>query len=375
MTPSLSADPVIENFAKESQPVVAEVPATPISEPAKVEDPKTEAPVPVVQEEKKNEVAPIVENAKPDTAPVEIPKIVEATPIDMEKIFSEASNGKIKSAAELSKILQEHNEFKERIAQSPELDDYTIKLNSWIKKGHDPELFHKINKLPLDEMSAEETMKVSLSLANPTWTQEDVDLYVKDTYGLVSEGEEGYSEQKARVGKLRLQQDARTHEQNLRKLQEMTVYSNVDEQEAIKVEGTRQETWKQSLPKIVNDINVIPFPVDDKGAVFNWVPTPLQRQAVIAAVQSAVLNAPVAYDEQGIKSVTSLIQREFINQNINQIALSIAKQQKSADIKEAIVETHNPSGAITPVVDPPKIEKSRDDVIFDAAFATVSGRR
>lgn len=369
--PALS-DPAIESFALDSQRKV-EAPVTPVTEPVKVEVPALVPTATPQVEEKKTEIVS-ADAPKVDTAVVEAPK-VEALAIDMGKIFSDASNGKINSAEELSKILKEHDEFKERIAKSPELDDYTLKLNSWMKKGYDPELFHKIESLPLDKMSAEDKMKVSLSLANPEWSKDDVDLYVKHTYGLMSEDEEGYDAQNVRIGQLRLQQDARSHDQNLRKLQEMTVYSNVDEQEAIKVEGTRQETWKQSLPKLINDINVIPFTIDDKGTVFNYVPTPLQRQSVRNAVQNAILNAPVAYDEQGIKSVTNLIQKEFINQNINQIVRAAASQQKSIEIEKKIVESHNPSGMVTPLTTPPVVEKSKDDVIFDMAYATLSGKR
>lgn len=376
MAPSLSQDQTIESFANDSQSKV-EVQVAPVAEPMKtVEVPKVEVVAPVVaNEEKKTEVAGSATTAevKTPTSPlvVEEPKI-ETTPVlDMGKIFSEASGGKIKSAEELAKILKEHNEFKERIAQSPEFDDYAVKLNSWMKKGHDPKLFHQIHDLPLDEMSAEDKMKVSLSLDNPTWSKDDVDTYVKHTYGLMSEDEEGYNAQSVRIGKLKLEHDAKSHDAILRKLQEMTVYSNVDEQEAVKSEGVRKETWKQNLPKIVNDINTIPFTLDEKGTVFNYIPTPLQRQAVVNAVQNAVINAAVAYDEQGIKSVTSLIQKEFINQNINQIIRAVAVQQKSADIKQEIVHTHNPSGMTTPVAPAPVVEKSRDDILFDVMLASV----
>jgi len=217
-------------------------------------------------------------------------------------------------------------------------------------------------------------MKVGLAIQNPNWSEEDVNLFMKEKYGLLSPEEEGYNEQKVKVGKLMLDQDARTHDEGLRKLQEQTVYSNADEKEAYKAEGERQGQWKTNLPKLVNSINSIPFTLDDKGAVFNYIPTPLQRQAVVTEIEKAILNAPVAYDEAGIKLVTNHIKQQFINQNINEIVKAVANQQKSAVVEKKIIETHNPSKA--PAATTPVIEtKSADDTTLEAMDKLLGGNR
>src|SRR3990167_11422497 len=93
--------------------------ATPATDPVKTEEaPKVEAKV----EEPKAE------------APKEEPKAEAQPQIDLEKIFSEASNGSIKNADDLKKILEEYNTLSEKAKSSPELSEYTLKMDSWINK-------------------------------------------------------------------------------------------------------------------------------------------------------------------------------------------------------------------------------------------------
>ena len=362
MTPSIS-DPILNDIATADPSVRmgsgAYVPETPkeepkaeiATEPAKTEEaPKVEAKA----EEVKTE--PVKEEPKAESQPV----------IDMAKIFSEASNGKVNNAEELKKILEEYNTLSEKVKSSPELSEYTLKMDSWVKKGYEPELFHLVHDLPIDEMSADDQVKAYLKIQNPEWSEEDVNLYVKHTYNQLSEDEDGYNATTVKVGGLKLKQDSYQMAAELRKLQEATIFSNADEKEALRIEGERQTSWKSNLSNLANSLSKIPFPIDEKTS-FDFVPTQAQIQNAVKAVENAVMNAPVSYDDNGIKSVKELIKTTLINQNINDIIKAVSKQVSSMVTEKKIQETHNPSAAVpTPA---PVIEKSTEQTNYEKTEA------
>jgi len=365
MTPSISED--LQDIASVDSTVrtgtgayIPEVPAETVNQEApKAETPAVETPVaetPVAETPKTEEV-----KAEAKTEPI----------IDLAKIFSEASQGKITSAEELSKIIEENSALSEKVKNTPELGEYTLKMDAWMKKGHEPELFHLIHDLPLDDMSAEDKVKANLKIQNPEWSKDDIDLYVKHTYNQLTEEEEGYNVNTVKVGKLKLQQDSLAHETELRKLQEQTFYSDADEKEANRLEGERQSTWKTNLPSIASGITKLPFQLDEKNS-FEFAPTAAQVQKAVKAVESAIMNAPVGYDEAGVNSVKELIKNTIINQNINDIIRAATRQASSVVVEQKIKETHNPSGVAPAPA--PVISKSIDESNYEKVDSFFFGK-
>ena len=348
--PTPAADPKPEPTAAADPAPASDPEPTPNPEPSASADPAPNADPVDPNADPKDPAA----SAEPD--PAAEPDADPSPSIDITKILSEQSNGRITSKEDLEKILNERDEFKDRLDKSPVLDDYTTKLNAWRKEGYDTELFHVINDMPIDELSAEDKVKASLKLQNPEWDENDVNLFVKNKYGILDSEDDGYDESKVRYGKLQLDTDAKVADKELRELKDMTVYSEVDEQETLKQEGERQEQWKGGLPKISQEFKEVAFSLDkDNKQIFKYIPTPEQKARVMSAVQKAVINAPLAYNEEGVKAVNETIRKEFINQNINDIVRAAAKQAVSAQIEADIKKRNNPSGSQepTPVVPQP----------------------
>jgi len=348
--PTPAADPKPEPTAAADPAPASDPEPTPNPEPSASADPAPNADPVDPNADPKDPAA----SAEPD--PAAEPDADPSPSIDITKILSEQSNGRITSKEDLEKILNERDEFKDRLDKSPVLDDYTTKLNAWRKEGYDTELFHVINDMPIDELSAEDKVKASLKLQNPEWDENDVNLFVKNKYGILNPEDDGYDESKVRYGKLQLDTDAKVADKELRELKDMTVYSEVDEQETLKQEGERQEQWKGGLPKISQEFKEVAFSLDkDNKQIFKYIPTPEQKARVMSAVQKAVINAPLAYNEEGVKAVNETIRKEFINQNINDIVRAAAKQAVSAQIEADIKKRNNPSGSQepTPVVPQP----------------------
>jgi hypothetical protein len=337
------------------------------------EETKSETPAAQTEEVKSEtpaEVPVVAATETPKEAVAETPK-TETAPepqIDIQKILAEASGGKITSAEQLSKILEENTSLSEKVNSAPQVSEYAMKMEAWLKKGYEPELFHLVHDLPIDEMSADDTVKSYLKIQNPDWSEEDINLYVKHTYNQMSEEDEGYNSNTVRVGSLKLKQDSVKMASELRKLQDATIYSNADEKEAERMEGERQTTWKTNLSTL--SVSKIPFQIDEKNS-FDFVPNQAQIQNAMKTVEKAILNAPVNYDENGINAVKELIKNTIITQNINDIIRAASKQVSSIVTEQKIKETHNPS---TPESKPASvIEKSSDEKNFDKMDALFFG--
>lgn len=294
------------------------------------------------------------EPAKTDPPAVDPPAPTPDEGVDYAKYLQEKSGGRIASEEELTKIIQERDQLEEQLKNSPELDDYTLKLDAWRKKGYDVELFHTIHDMPIDELSAEDKVKASLKLQNPEWMEEDINLYLKNKYGILAPEDEGYDEAKSRYGKMQLDIDAKTADQELRSLQGMTAFSQEDEQAVYQAETDRQQAWTAGLPKLSENFKKITVALDAEGKqLFDFVPTQNQLNAVVNSLQKAVKNAPVAYDENGIKAVNDLFRKELRDQCFNEIVRAAATRMASLTKEANIQRTHNPSATAEPTPSPP----------------------
>ena len=369
MTPSTHSDPVLADVLDFQK-------STPPAEPAKVEPPvepaKVEPPAAAAEPAKAEPVVdpakePAKEPVAAEPAKVEPPK-AEEPKFDVAKYLETESKGVIKSTSDLERIIKERNDLEQKLKAAPVLGDYSVKLDSWIKKGNDPKLFHVIHDLPVDEMSAEQIVKAGLRLQNPSWSEEGIDMLVKDQYGLLTAEDEGYNEQKVKIGQMKLEQDSRGYLKDLKELQAMTHYSEEDNTVAIKAEDDRQTAWKTNLPKLVNDFSKISLPLDDKGTTMLDIAISVEERAAIAnSIQNQILNAPILYDENGIKAVSNAIRDHYITNNINKIASLIASNSRTAVVEEKIKVTHNPSGLppaeVTPLPTKDKAQESYEKTV------------
>lgn len=345
-----------DTLPKETPAAAVETPATPATPPVAT-PPVAETPAAATP-------------ATPETPASKETPVAEATPpaaetVDYTKYLQEKSGGRIATDEELTKIIQERDEFEQQLKNAPALDDYTLKLAAWREKGFDVELFHTIHDMPIDELSSEDKVKASLKLQNPEWMEEDINIYLKNKYGILAPEDEGYDEGKARYGKMQLDVDAKTADQELRNLQGMTAFSQEDEQAAFQAEGERQKAWATGLPKIATDFKKISLSLDVEGKhLFDYVPTQAQTLKVVQSLQKAIQNAAVAYDEKGIKAVNDLFRKEFIDQNFNEIVRAAAGKMATIQKEANIQRVHNPSAAAesTPVT---PAEKSLEETTVD----------
>jgi len=327
------------------EPTPTPVAATPTPAPA---TPATPAPTPAP------DPVPAASAPAPAAEPTPAEPATPAVPatdvsVDYAKYLQEKSGGRIASEDDLAKIIQERDQLEEQLKKSPELDDYTLKLAAWRQKGYDVDKFHLIHDLPIDELSSEDKVKASLKLQNPHWMEADLDLYLKQKYGILTPEEDGYDEAKARYGKMQLDVDAKSADQELRSLQELTAYSEEDEQAVFQAETERKQAWAVGLPKIATDFGKVTIALGEKGEhSFDYVPTDAQKLKVVQALQKAIQNAPVAYDEAGIKAVNDLFRKEFRDQNFNEIVRAAAAKMASIQKEANIQRVHNPSALADP---------------------------
>jgi len=236
-------------------------------------------------------------------------------------------------------------------------------------------LFHSIHDLPIDELSSEEKVKASLKLQNPEWMEGDIDLYLKNKYGILAPEDEGYDEGKARYGKMQLDVDAKTADQELRSLQGMTAFSQEDEQAAFQAEDDRQKAWATGLPKLADNFKKITVALDADGKqLFDFIPTDAQLQKVVKSLQNAIKNAPVAHDENGIKAVNDLFRKELRDQNFNEIVRAAAQKMATIQKEANIQRVHNPSAAAEPTPVKPEA-KTLEETTVDNMDKLMGGQQ
>ena len=332
------------------EPVVAPVIPTPEPTPAPVATPTAEPAA----------VAPIAEPTIP-AADVVIPpvqpdvvipsaaanqlEVLKEPEFDRAKYLDELSGGTVKSEDDLKKLLSEYKQA-QQVMQDPNYE-YAQKLSAWEKEGRPKELFHAVQSLKADELSVEDKVKLKLKLENPTFTKEDIDLFIKEEY---KQDTEVHSEQSIKVGLLRMQRDATAFTPELKKMQSMTVVNSDPAQrqrEFEQKETVRRDAWKQELPKLVDGFKSITVPLNNKEN-YEWKVTKEQSADLLKSLENIVQNAPVQLNEQGINAIKDIMQKEFYSKNINQIASGISTYIASKKTDEHIKAIHNPTGAVQP---------------------------
>ncbi len=359
-------DDLVNAMVKNSQPAapVETPPVTPPTTPV-AETPVVTPPVEVPADP--NAPATLETPAPPaaEIPPTEIPAPV----IDKNKILEEISKGSIKSEEDLNKFIEEYNKNKE-VTESEEYQE-TLKLRAWRDKGYPAELFTPIQEMDtqtIDELSVEDTLKIKMKFENPEFTEEDINLMINQEY---KQDADENKEVDIRAGKLRMQMAARGYKEQLRELKELAYVPTFENKQAEvqAAEEKRMSTWKSELPKLVTEFNEISIPLSDDGKdVFKWTLTKEQKTELQNELDRIVSNAPVQFDEQGIKALKNIMQEKFINKNINQISRAVAASVKSKLTEENIKKYNNPTGARPEATPPaPKVGKTNTELLREIA--------
>lgn len=357
---------VMDEWIKDPSFAVQEEAETPVPTPEPEKEISNEGDKPPVE---KTDAPEFVNTPKEEVvtpAPEATPEVVQTPEIDYGKILGEKSNGRIKSEEDLNKILTEYDQTQELL--NSDTYQYAAKLSAWEKAGHPKELFAPIQELTTDEIKAldpRDLLSLKMKFENPKWTEEDIELLINEEYKQVPEDN---TENVIRVGKLRMEREANSFRGKLNELKQL---SHIPKSEDLRAqsqqsETLRQTTWKQNVPKLVNEFNKISIQLDEAGKdVFDWVPTDKQKQELQAEMEKIITNVQVPFDEKGIESFKSVMKEKFINKNINQIVKAAAGRAVSKKTEEVIKEIHNPTGAKTEAVPSAPPVKSDADVAWD----------
>ncbi len=349
--------------AESAKSPIVETPPTP---EVIQETPKTEEQTPV----EKTDAPVIADNtSKPEveTPKVEVtPEVVKTPEIDYAKILGETSNGRIKSKEDIQKILDENDQAKQMMESDSY--QYASKLAAWEKAGHATEMFPVIQQLTDDEiksLSPIDVIAVKMKLENPDWSEEDITLLINEEF---KQDPESNTENVVRAGRLKMEREANSFRGKINELKQLTSLPNPENKlaEARQIESTRQETWKQNLPKFVTEFSKISIPLKGGKDTFDFIPTKEQKEALQTKLERIVTGVNINFDEQGINALKATMRKEFINDNINEISEAIASRATSKKTEEVIKEIHNPTGAKNdaPAQNTPK--KSEEDVAWEA---------
>lgn len=298
------------------------------------------------------------------------PEVVNTPEIDYDKLLGEKSNGRIKSQEELNKLVAEYDETRELL--NSDTYQYAAKLSAWEKAGHPKELFAPIQELDaneIKELDSRDLVALKLKFENPNWSEEDISILINEEF---KQDPDSHTENVIRAGRLKMEREANAFRGKLGELKELSFVPKAEDTRAAaqQVETLRQNTWKQNLPKFVNEFNKISLPLDKAGKdIFDWIPTKEQKQELLLEMERIVTNAPVKFDEEGIKAFQSVMKEKFINKNINEISSAIASRATSKKTEEVIKEIHNPTGARNePIASSPET-KSEVEIAFDKIYA------
>ncbi len=265
-------------------------------------------------------------------------------------------------------MLEDYNKQKEFLGS--DTYQFATKLAAWEKEGLPSELFTPIQSLTTDEigeMPADELAKLDIKFKHPTWSEEDVNLYFNEEY---KQDTEKNDENTVRFGALRMRESAESFRSRLGELKQLSHVPSAESRigEARQAEVLRKDTWKQNMPKFIEDFNKITVPIDEKDGTIDWVPTKEQKAELQREMEQIVQSAPVQFDEQGIKAFKAIMTEKFISKNVNQISKAIAQKVASNKEAEYLKKITNPTGATPESVPAPIAKKERS---VDDAMATI----
>lgn len=365
-------------------PPVAPEPTIPANTQPTIETPTVEPPAAETVADQPEATTTVAEEP---TAPVETPPVVAETPaqpvitptvapeVDYAKFLDEKSGGKVKSVEDLNRIISDYEQAQEQLSD-PNVE-FAQKLTAWENEGLPKELFGVIQDLNTEELSVEDTIALKLKIDNPEWGKDKIELYIKKMY---NQDAEKFDESDVEFGKLKMQTDANKAYQELMGLKSKTVVKNDRATQlaaAKQAEDNRKSMWEQNLPNRINAFSQITLPIDNKGTPYTYVVTPEQRAELQSIMKNIVMNAPINYDEKGLRAFDDATRREFINRNINQIAQSINTFTASQKTNEKIAEIHNPTGAVKPAQPATTPKVSAEDEMFNHILTVegINGRR
>jgi hypothetical protein len=336
---------------------------------------ETEAPQAVSETQVQQVVAeePVVEQVQSEPvaqAEAQI-EIVKEPEVDRTKLLEEISGGRFKSQEDIDRLYQENEALKQKLENDSYRTDAARKFDNWVESGNDPELFHIIQSLPVDNLNDEEALKARYRIERPELSAEDVDLLIADKYKQTDE----YTDNQRRVGTINQSEDAREARRFLSDLKaktDVTDVTNVREASR-QQEVQRVEAWTKDIPNHVNSFDKITVAAGDKDN-YNYFPSVDQKKVLQQELEKIFRNAPIPYNEESKAAVNQIVEDTFFRLYKNEITKAVAVAAKSKANEQIAKEIHNPSGARGESLPSKKPTGQTEDDIA-AKFAAANGVR
>jgi hypothetical protein len=345
----LSEQPQVQQVVSESEPVVSE----PQVQPTETQ----------IESEPQGEIQGTVEDINTEPQ-VELVKQEEPV-VDKTNYLEEISGGRIKSQEDLEQLYQEREELMQKLESESYRTEYARQIDNWVEAGYDPELFHIIQSLPVDQLDDNEAIKADYKLQYPELTEDDIDTLITDEY---RQGDEFTDSQRA-AGLIRMRQAAERARQSLYDLKQQTEVVDVRSQrESVRQEEVqRVESWSRDIPQVVNTFDKITVAAGDKDN-YNYIPSTEQKRILQAELDNIVRQVNIPYDEQGKAAMKQITEDTFFRLFKNEITKAVAVAAQSRANEKISKEIHNPSGALRTELPTKKAEyKTEDDVAADLA--------
>lgn len=267
---------------------------------------------------------------------------------DIEKVLGEFTGGKVKSLVDLQNLTglpekyqqtqkqYEQLEQKYKANENPFASDYVKRLNDMYKSGaseSEIEKFQRAQKLDIGKMTPWQKVSESLSLQNPGMSQEQINAYMANKYGVDSEE----SLQENNLASAQILMDVKDADNTLKSFIVDSGQTQNERQQALQQQALVQS--KQGWTKVFSDEKILPVfkstkfevPMADGKNVFGVdFDVPKETKAeVIAQINDMMTGVPV--NRESFEYAKNMYQNLVLVKHSKQImSLIIAKAMATA---------------------------------------------
>lgn len=173
----------------------------------------------------------------------------------------EATNGGLSSIEELRQALglkddyeatkKERDLLAEQVSQDPFANEYVKGLNTLLKSNatqKEIDIFTRVQKIELDNLSAKETLQMKISLDNPELSDDEVNALINEQYGEDDDDRSDYQKGKMKIAATKARKS----------LSELKISSK--EPDSVKQEAARAKKWNGYKNYWTQVELVAPFP-------------------------------------------------------------------------------------------------------------------
>jgi len=302
--------------------------------------------IPVNEEEELPEETQEEDDAPPAEDAAEQP---ENTPTgteapDFNQLLSERSEGKFQSF----EALQTHLDQLGQNQKTPSQD----LQNEWAQKfldfssgrTNDPKtsikMFLETQLMEPDKLTSMEVVRHQMQMSHPERSESDIDFLLNAKYKL---NEDNFEEDEIRLGKLQLDDDARSARKELLSLQEQIALPEQAPSETESLEQIQQanEQWQGSVESALSGFDSLDLTVNDKGDKYTFGVDNAEE------VKTSMLNLPAFWsryiNSDGTENIDKLRQEMTVLHNLDKIIKAVSENGASRGRDEVLKERKNPT--------------------------------